>query len=295
MCSPLLQHFVTFTQLALEVSTNSSPIGLDQARGIQFCSVRMMMRHGRPGPPQSRLSDAALLALPAVAQSRAAELLIAAAAHRISVEHWLAKQQIEQQQTAPPPSPPPPSPPPTVLKAAHGAEAAQAMADMKLTFDPEMLEEWVTAEDAVEVASWHMAAGQGGGPAPAAIAVGAASAAAPPPAATAGLSTPAPPPVLAPVLQGVNGPSAQEQGSLEYRIKLKEYEVQLQQMRILRSQLESQLQDQEEEAANQCTPSPWRREPRVVHAVYAVPSVPIYPHMYPPAWDQPHPRVNVIN
>ena len=80
--------------------------------------------------------------------------------------------------------------------------------------------------------------------------------------------------MLAPVLQGVNGPSAQEQGSLEYRIKLKEYEVQLQQLRILRmrSQLESQLQDQEAEAnTTQCTPSPWRREPRVVHAVYAVP------------------------
>ena len=144
------------------------------------------------------------------------------------------------------------------------------MADMKLTFDTEMLAEWMTAEDAVEVASWHMVADQGGGPAPAATAVGAASAAAPP-AATAGLSTPAPPPVLAPVLQGVNGPSAQEQVSLEYRIKLKEYEVQLQQLRILRSQLESQLQDQEEEAATQCTPSSWRRMPRVVHAVYPVP------------------------
>ena len=135
------------------------------------------------------------------------------------------------------------------------------MTDMKLTFEPEMIEEWMTAEDAVEVASWHMTAGQG--PAP----VVAASAAAP--AATAGLSTPDP--VLDPVLQGVNGPIAQEQGSLEYRIQLKEYEVQLQQMRILRSQLESQLQDQEEEAANQCTPSPWQRMPRVVHAVYAVP------------------------
>ena len=94
-----------------------------------------IMRHGRPGPPQSRLSDAALLALPAVAQSRAAELLIAAAAHRISVEHWLAKQQIKQQQTA--------------------------VADMKLTLSPEMIEAWMTAEDAVEVAGWHMKAGEG--------------------------------------------------------------------------------------------------------------------------------------
>ena len=49
-------------------------------------------------------------------------------------------------------------------------------------------------------------------------------------AATAGLSTPAP--VLAPVLQGANGPSAKQQGSLEYSIKLKEYEIQLQQLRI---------------------------------------------------------------
>ena len=95
-----------------------------------------IMRHGRPGPPQSRLSDAALLA----ARSRAAELLIAAAAHRISVEHWLAKQQIKQQQIKP---------------------QQTAMADMKLTLSPEMIEAWMTAEDAVEVAGWHMKAGQG--------------------------------------------------------------------------------------------------------------------------------------
>ena len=98
-----------------------------------------IMRHGRPGPPQSRLSDAAL-ALPAVAQSRAAELLIAAAAHRISVEHWLAKQQIKQQQIK---------------------QQQTAMADMKLTLSPEMIEAWMTAEDAVEVAGWHMKAGEG--------------------------------------------------------------------------------------------------------------------------------------
>ena len=96
-----------------------------------------IMRHGRPGPPQSRLSDAALLA----ARSRAAELLIAAAAHRISVEHWLAKQQIKQQQIK--------------------QQQQTAMADMKLTFSPEMIEAWMTAEDAVEVAGWHMKAGQG--------------------------------------------------------------------------------------------------------------------------------------
>ena len=96
------------------------------------------MRHGRPGPPQSRrLSDAALLA----ARSRAAELLIAAAAHRISVEHWLAKQQIKQQQIK--------------------QQQQTAMADMKLTLSPEMIEAWMTAEDAVEVAGWHMKAGEG--------------------------------------------------------------------------------------------------------------------------------------
>ena len=115
------------------------------------CSCRVaapsmrIMRHGRPGPPQSRrLSDAALLA----ARSRAAELLIAAAAHRISVEHWLAKQQIKQQQ----------------IKQQQIKQQQQqtAMADMKLTLSPEMIEAWMTAEDAVEVAGcWHMKAGQG--------------------------------------------------------------------------------------------------------------------------------------
>ena len=95
-----------------------------------------IMRHGRPGPPQSRLSDAALLA----ARSRAAELLIAAAAHRIPVEPWLATQQIKQQQIKP---------------------QQTAMADMKLTLSPEMIEAWMTAEDAVEVAGWHMKAGEG--------------------------------------------------------------------------------------------------------------------------------------
>ena len=95
-----------------------------------------IMRHGRPAPPQSRLSDAALLA----ARSRAAELLVAATAHRTSVEHWLAKQQIKQQQIK---------------------QQQTAMADMKLTLSPEMIEAWMTAEDAVEVAGWHMKAGQG--------------------------------------------------------------------------------------------------------------------------------------
>ena len=303
MCSPLLQPFVLQSpNLHLKSRPTDSPFHWSRpGRGILFALGRMMMRHGRPGPPQSRLSDAALLALPAVAQSRAAELLIAAAAHRISVEHWLAKQQIEQQQTAPPPSPPPPSPPPTVLKAAHGTVAAEAMADMKLTFDPEMLEEWVTAEDAVEEASWHMAAGQRGGPAPAAtavMAVGAASAAAPPPAATAGLSTPAPPPVLAPVLQGVNGPSAQEQGSLEYRTKLKEFEVQLQQLRILRSLSLSLSCRTRRRRLIQPSARPCRgggSPRRVVHPVYTVPISNIYRTVSSPGHQPLHPRLNVIN
>ena len=110
---------------------------VQSGRRILPCRRTMrIMRHGRPGPPQSRLSDAALLA----ARSRAAELLIAAAAHRISVEHWLAKQQIKQQQIK---------------------QQQTAMADMKLTLSPEMIEAWMTAEDAVEVAGWHMKAGQG--------------------------------------------------------------------------------------------------------------------------------------
>ena len=96
------------------------------------------------------------------------------------------------------------------------------------------------------------------------LSVAAASAAAP--AAIAGLSTPAP--VLAPVLQGANGPSAKQQGSLEYSIKLKEYEIQLQQLRILRSQLQ-------EAAAAQCTPP--KDAPAV--AAEAPSTVPI--HMYP--------------
>ena len=86
------------------------------------------------------------------------------------------------------------------------------------------------------------------------------------PAATAGLSTPAP--VLAPVLQGVHAPSAKEQGSLEYSIKLKEYEIQLQQLRILRSQLQ-------EAAAAQCTPP----KDALAVAAEAPSTVPI--HMYP--------------
>ena len=36
------------------------------------------------------------------------------------------------------------------------------MADMKVTLSPEMIEAWMTAEDAVEVAGWHMKAGHEG-------------------------------------------------------------------------------------------------------------------------------------
>ena len=76
---------------------------------------------GPPHTPQ-RLSRAAPAPPAALAsQSRAAELLIAAAAHRIKVENWLA---VEQQQQL---------------------------------FMAEMVEGWMTEEDAIEVAkaSWH--------------------------------------------------------------------------------------------------------------------------------------------
>jgi hypothetical protein len=79
---------------------------------------------GRPHAPQ-RLPRAAPAPPAALAsQSRAAELLIAAAAHRIKVEHWLT---VEQQQT--------------------GQQLCMA----------EMVEGWMTEEDAIEVtrASWH--------------------------------------------------------------------------------------------------------------------------------------------
>ena len=107
---------------------------VQSGRRILPCRRTMrIMRHGRPGPPQSRLSDAALLA----ARSRAAELLIAAAAHRISVEHWLAAGQRQSS------------------RAAGGGPGQLVMA--------EMIEAWMTGEDAVEVASWHMKAGQAQG------------------------------------------------------------------------------------------------------------------------------------
>ena len=80
---------------------------------------------GRPHAPHQRLPRAAPAPPAALAsQSRAAELLIAAAAHRIKVEHWLT---VEQQQTG------------------------------QQLFMTEMVEGWMTEEDAIEVtrASWH--------------------------------------------------------------------------------------------------------------------------------------------
>lgn len=79
---------------------------------------------GPPHTPQALAPPAAL-----ASQSRAAELLIAAAAHRIKVEHWLA---MEQQQTC------------------------------QQLFMAEMVEGWMTEEDAIEVAkaSWHEKASQ---------------------------------------------------------------------------------------------------------------------------------------
>ena len=87
-------------------------------------------------PPHSRLSGGTpALAPPARPHSRAAELLFAAAAHRISVEHWLAAGQRQSSRTA------------------GGGPEQQVMA--------EIIEAWMTGEDALEVASWHMKAGQG--------------------------------------------------------------------------------------------------------------------------------------
>ena len=73
------------------------------------------------------------------------------------------------------------------------------------------------------------------------------AAAAPASATTAAFPTPAPlpAPMLAPVLQGLNGPNVEEERNLEYSIKLKEYEIQLHQLRILQTQLH-------EAAAAQC-------------------------------------------
>ena len=52
---------------------------------------------GPPHTPQQRLSRAAPAPPAALAsQSRASALLIAAAAHRIKVEHWLALEQQQQ-------------------------------------------------------------------------------------------------------------------------------------------------------------------------------------------------------
>ena len=126
------------------------------------------------------------------------------------------------------------------------------------------------------------------------LSVAAASAAAP--AAIAGLSTPAP--VLAPVLQGANGPSAKQQGSLEYSIKLKEYEIQLQQLRILRSLSLSLSCRTRRRRLIQPSARPCRggRSPRrVVHPVYTVPISNIYRTVSSPGHQPLHPRLNLIN
>lgn len=87
-------------------------------------------------PPHSLFG--ATLALARRQHSRAAELLIAAAAHRTSVEHWLAGGQRQSSRTA-----------------GNGPEMDQQL------LMAEMIEAWMTGEDAVEVASWHMKAAQG--------------------------------------------------------------------------------------------------------------------------------------
>ena len=87
----------------------------------------------RPAPlrPQcQRLSDpAAPPPAPLAARSRAAELLTAAAAHRTYVEHCLAGRG-DQHRT-------------------DQHQAGQRLA--------EMMEGWMTGEDAFEVAMWHVA------------------------------------------------------------------------------------------------------------------------------------------
>ena len=88
-------------------------------------------------PPHSLFG--ATLALARRQHSRAAELLIAAAAHRTSVEHWLAGGQRQWSSRT----------------AGNGPEMDQQL------LMAEMIEAWMTGEDAVEVASWHMKAAQG--------------------------------------------------------------------------------------------------------------------------------------
>ena len=107
-----------------------------------------------------------------------------------------------------------------------------------------------------------------------------AAAAATAPAATAAFSMPATlrAPMLAPVLQRacsagpvLQHPSVEEQRSLEYSIKLKEYEIQLQQLRILQTQLQ-------ESAAAQCAAP---KHALAVAAVAAPCAVPIHMHPAP--------------
>lgn len=89
---------------------------------------------GRPTPLR-QLSDPAALPAPLAAPSRAAELLTAAAAHRTYVEHCLAGDLLQQ----------------TGEQYSEQHETGQLLA--------EMMEGWMTGEDAIEVALWHVQSG----------------------------------------------------------------------------------------------------------------------------------------
>ena len=89
---------------------------------------------GRPAPLR-QLSDPAALPAPLAAPSRAAELLTAAAAHRTYVEHCLAGDLLQQ----------------TGEQYSEQHETGQLLA--------EMMEGWMTGEDAIEVALWHVQSG----------------------------------------------------------------------------------------------------------------------------------------
>ena len=115
-----------------------------------------------------RLSDPAAPPPALAAPSRAAELLTAAAAHRAFVEHCLdhgspppppptcaprratspPKPRTTCAPPAPPPLPPPPPPPPP--PSPDEQQTGHQLA--------EMVEGWVTGEDAFEVALWHIQA-----------------------------------------------------------------------------------------------------------------------------------------
>ena len=89
---------------------------------------------GRPAPLR-QLSCPAALPAPLAAPSRAAELLTAAAAHRTYVEHCLAGDLLQQ----------------TGEQYSEQHETGHRLA--------EMMEGWMTGEDAIEVALWHVETG----------------------------------------------------------------------------------------------------------------------------------------